>query len=53
MTYEDIIDDYLRGRMSSEEEQNFLQECKSNPVLKEEAISMAYLYKGLRNNKTR
>ena len=51
MQYIDLIDDYLLGRMSSKEEQNFLQECKSNPVLKEEAISMAYLVKGLRNNK--
>jgi hypothetical protein len=49
MQYEDIIDDYLLGRMSSEEEQNFLQECKTNPILKEEAISMAYLVKGLKN----
>ena len=51
MQYIDLIDDYLRGRMSLKEEQNFLQSCESNPVLKEEAISMAYLYKSLRNNR--
>ena len=48
MQYEDRIDDYLLGRMSPEEEQNFIQECKINPVLKEEAVSMAYLVKGLK-----
>ena len=51
MLYIDLIDDYLRGRMSLKEEQNFLQTCKSDPVLREEAISMAYLYKSLRDNR--
>ena len=51
MQYIDLMDDYLRGRMSSKEEQKFLQSCKSNPVLKEEAISMACLYKSLRDNR--
>lgn len=49
MIYEDLIDDYLFGRMSKEEEQNFLLECKTNVELKEEAITIAYLVKGLKN----
>jgi hypothetical protein len=48
MVYEDLIDDYLFGRMSLEEEQSFLSECKTNQTLKEEAIAMAYLIKGLK-----
>ena len=47
MQYIDFMDDYLRGRMSLIEEQNFLQTCKSDPVLKEKAIFMAYLVKWL------
>ena len=33
MQYEDRIDDYLLGRMSSEEEQNFLKDCGLYPRL--------------------
>lgn len=47
MIYEDLIDNYLLGKMSKEEEQEFLFECKVNKTLKEEAIAMAYLIKGL------
>lgn len=51
MLYEDRIDDYLLGRMSSEEEQNFLKDCKTNKTLKDEAIAMVYLVKFIKNNK--
>lgn len=47
MIYENLIDNYLLGKMSKEEEQEFLSECKVNKTLKEEAIAMAYLIKGL------
>ena len=50
MQYEDLIDNYILGKMSPEEEQVFLQECKTNSVLKEEAVAMAYLVKVIRNN---
>ena len=49
MIYEDLIDNYLFGRMSQQEEQSFLSECKTNQTLKEEAIAMAYLIKGLKS----
>ena len=48
MIYEDLIDNYLFGRMSPEQEQSFLSECKTNQSLKEEAITMAFLVKGLK-----
>jgi len=44
---EERIDDYIRGRMTPEEEQKFLADCKSNPELKEQAIMTAYLVKAL------
>jgi hypothetical protein len=49
MIYEDLIDDYLFGRILSEQEQSFLSECRTNQTLKEEAVAMAYLVKGLKS----
>ena len=48
MKYEQQIDRFLFGQMSSEEESSFLQECKTNSELKEEAIMMALLVKTLK-----
>ena len=45
---DDRIDAYLKGQMSAEEEQSFLKELKNNPELKEKAITMARLVKGLK-----
>ena len=45
MKYEELIDNFLFGRMSPEEEISFLNECKSNKELKKEAIMMALLIK--------
>ena len=42
------IANYLKGRMTAEEEQAFMQELKSNPELKEKAIAVARLVKGLK-----
>lgn len=42
------IDAYLRGQMSEEKEQAFIQELKENPQLKERAIAIARLTKGLK-----
>ena len=53
MQYTNLFDDYLHGRMSLIEEENFLQTFTSDPVLREEAISTAYLHKSLRDNKMR
>lgn len=47
MKYENRIDKYLLGKMTSKEEKEFIKECKTNSVLKEEAIAMAYLVKAL------
>ena len=45
MKYEELIDNFLFGRMSPEEEISFLSECKSNKELKKEAVMMALLVK--------
>ncbi len=45
---DDRIVAYLKGQMSAEEEQFFLNELETNPELKEKAISMARLVKGLK-----
>ena len=45
---DDRIASYLKGQMSGEEEQTFLQELEENPDLKERAIIMARLVKGLK-----
>ena len=48
MKYEQQIDRFLFGQMSSEEESLFIQECKTNSELKEEAVMMAILVKTLK-----
>ena len=48
MKYEQQIDKFLFGQMSSEEESLFLQECKINSELREEAFMMALLVKTLK-----
>ena len=50
MKYEQQIDRFLFGQMSSEEESSFLQECKTNNELKEEATMIALLVKTLKTN---
>ena len=45
---DDRIVAYLKGKMSSEEEQQFLTELEENPELKEKAIVTARLVKGLK-----
>ena len=42
------IANYLKGKMTADEEQAFIQELKSDPELKEKAIAMARLAKGLK-----
>ena len=44
---DDRIAAYLKGAMSTEEEQRFFQEMEENPELKEKAIVTARLVKGL------
>ena len=48
MEYTQEIDRFLFGQMSSEEESLFLQECKTNSELKEEAVMTALLVKALK-----
>jgi len=48
MKYEQQIDRFLFGQMSSEEESSFLQECKTNSELKEEAVMIALLVQTLK-----
>ena len=48
MKYEQQIDRFLFGQMSSEEESLFLQKCKTNNELKEEAVMMALLVQALK-----
>lgn len=45
---DDRIEAYLKGLMSAEDEQKFFKELEDNPELKEKAISMARLVKGLK-----
>ena len=45
---DDHIVAYLKGKMSQEEEQEFLKQLKENPELKKKAIVMARLVKGLK-----
>lgn len=45
---DDRITSYLKGQMSDEEELAFLKELEENPELKERAITMARLVKGLK-----
>ena len=39
---------YLKGKMTADEEREFLLEVKNNPELKEKALSMARLVKGMK-----
>ena len=48
MKYEQQIDRFLFGQMSSKEESLFLQECKTNSELREEAVMMALLVQTLK-----
>ena len=50
MKYEQKIDKFLFGQMSSEEESLFLQKCKTNSELKKEAIMIALLVKAIKQN---
>lgn len=50
MKYEQKIDKFLFGQMSSEEEFLFLQECKTNSELKKEAVMTALLVKAIKQN---
>ena len=51
MKYEQQIDRFLLGQMSSEEESLFIQECKQNSKNKKEAVMMALLVKALKQTK--
>lgn len=42
------IANYLKGRMTPEEEQAFIDELKTNPELKSKAVAMARLVKGMK-----
>lgn len=48
MKYEELIDNFLFG--SPEEEISFLNECKTNKELKQEAVMMALLVQTIKNN---
>ena len=48
MKYEQQIDRFLLGQMSSEEESLFIQKCKQNRELKEEATMMDLLVQTLK-----
>ena len=48
MKYEEQIDRFLFGQMSPEEESLFLQKCKTNKELKDEAVMMALLVKTIK-----
>ncbi len=42
------IANYLKGKMTADEERGFLQELQENPELKAKAIAMARMVKGLK-----
>lgn len=44
------IESFLRGTMTAEEEAIFKRELKSNPELRNRAMTMAYLIKGIHTN---
>lgn len=50
MKYEELIDNFLFGRMTPKEEILFLNECKTNKELKQEAVMTALLVQALKNN---
>ena len=45
---DDLIDKFLKGQMTKEEENSFMNELKENPEFKDRAITTAYLVKALR-----
>ncbi len=45
--YQEQVDLYIRGKMTPQEENEFILECKRNPELKQVAIATAYMVKGL------
>lgn len=45
---DDRIVNYLKGRMTDEEEQAFIEELKTNPELKLKAVAMARMVKGMK-----
>jgi hypothetical protein len=45
---DDRIDRFLKGQMTDEESTQFILDCKSNPELKERAVTTTYLVKALR-----
>ena len=45
---DDRIDSYLKGKMSEEEERQFIKDLEENPDLKEKAILTARLVRGLK-----
>jgi hypothetical protein len=51
MAKEELIDKYILGQMTQEEEMDFLQKCKEDDELKEMAIAQAWLVKAIRNIK--
>ena len=51
MAKEELIDRYILGQMTQEEEMDFLQKCKEDDELKEMAIAQAWLVKAIRNTK--
>lgn len=46
---DDRIDSYILGKMTPEEEESFIADCKSNPELKKRALFTAMLVKSLKS----
>lgn len=51
MEMEELIDRYILGQMTQEEETTFLQRCEEDSELKEMAIAQTWLVKAIRNFK--
>ena len=49
MAKEELIDKYILGQMTREEEEDFLQKCKEDSELKDMAVAQAWLVKALKN----
>ena len=45
---EQRIDDYITGKMSPEQEQQFLNECRENKELREQAVLTAMMVKAIK-----
>ena len=48
MAMDDRIDNFIFGRMTEEEEKQFLSDCKNNKELKHRAYLTALMIKGLK-----